>query len=144
MQLVVATCISTQILFERKIIMQYLYILVVISLFVGNSTLAAEVTCDTQANEKKMTGAAKTNFVKKCNLTATSAVTSCEGQATSKKLTGASKTSFIRKCYEGSQVPVPKDIYCKSVADEKRLKDLSKTAFVKKCIKGGMVGKKAK
>lgn len=117
--------------------------LVITSLFVGNSALAADASCDAQASDRKLAGAAKTNFVGKCNLTAASAVTSCEGQATTKKLAGAAKTGFIRKCYEGSQVPVPKGIYCESVANEKRLKASAKTSFIKQCIKGGVVEKKA-
>jgi membrane protease subunit (stomatin/prohibitin family) len=130
--------------FGKGRVMKKFFMLAITSLFVGNSSLAADASCEAQASDRKLAGAAKTNFVSKCNLTATSAVTSCEGQATTKKLGGAAKTSFIRKCYEGSQVPVPKGVYCESVANEKRLKASAKTSFVKKCIKGGVADKKAR
>ena len=59
----------------------------------GAPTLAfAEDACMTQATDKKLAGAAKTSFLKKCEMT------SCEGQAADKKLAGAAKTSFVNKC----------------------------------------------
>ena len=61
--------------------------------FAGAPTLAfAEDACGTQAMDKKLAGAAKTSFMKKCEMTA------CEGQAADKKLAGAAKTSFVNKC----------------------------------------------
>jgi len=48
--------------------------------------------CATQAADKKLAGAAKTSFMKKCETTA------CESQAADKKLNGAAKTSFVGKC----------------------------------------------
>jgi len=59
----------------------------------GAPTLAfAEDACMTQATDKKLAGAAKTSFMKKCETTA------CESQAADKKLAGAAKTSFVTKC----------------------------------------------
>ncbi len=59
----------------------------------GAPTLAfAEDACMTQSMDKKLAGAAKTSFLKKCERTA------CEGQAADKKLYGAAKTSFVKKC----------------------------------------------
>ena len=55
----------------------------------------AASNCEAQATEKKLAGAAKTSFVKKCEADAGSA---CESQATEKKLAGAAKTSFMKKC----------------------------------------------
>jgi hypothetical protein len=49
---------------------------------------AQDATCAVQAGDKKLAGAAKTSFVKKC----------CETQAGDKKLAGAAKTSFVTKC----------------------------------------------
>ena len=49
-------------------------------------------TCSTQATDKKLAGAAKTSFMKKC------VTDSCNGQAADKKLAGAAKTSFTTKC----------------------------------------------
>lgn len=61
---------------------------------------AADNTCDAQATEKKLAGAAKTSFLKKCNANAkaASAKTDCEAKAADKKLAGAAKNSFMKKC----------------------------------------------
>jgi len=56
---------------------------------------AADSTCTLQAGEKKLAGAAKTSFMKKCE---TDAKTACETQAGDKKLAGAAKNSFVKKC----------------------------------------------
>jgi hypothetical protein len=59
----------------------------------GAPTLAyAQDSCSTQATDKKLAGAAKTSFMKKC------VKDSCDSQATGKKLAGAAKTSFTTKC----------------------------------------------
>ncbi len=59
----------------------------------GAPTLAfAEDACMTQSMDKKLAGAAKTSFLKKCERTA------CESQAAEKKLRGAAKASFVKKC----------------------------------------------
>jgi hypothetical protein len=52
-------------------------------------------SCDAKAAGKKLSGAAKTSFVKKCE---TDATTACDAQAAEKKLAGAAKTSFTKKC----------------------------------------------
>ena len=60
----------------------------------------AETKCEAQAAEKKLAGAAKTAFVKKCSGGA-SAASSCEAKAVSKEgkpLAGAAKNSFMKKC----------------------------------------------
>jgi psiF repeat len=60
----------------------------------GAPTLASAQasSCSTQATDKKLAGAAKTSFMKKC------VKDSCDGQAADKKLAGAAKTSFTTKC----------------------------------------------
>jgi hypothetical protein len=59
----------------------------------GAPTLAfADDACMTQAMDKKLAGAAKTSFMKKC------AKDSCAAQAADKKLHGAAMTSFTNKC----------------------------------------------
>ena len=51
------------------------------------------------AAEKKLAGAAKTSFVKKCNSDAANAANkACTSQAADKKLAGAAKNSFVKKC----------------------------------------------
>jgi hypothetical protein len=68
--------------------------------------------CDKQAADKKLAGAAKTNFVKKCSADAASAAPAaatttatvspaaagCEKAAGEKKLAGAAKSSYLKKC----------------------------------------------
>ena len=56
---------------------------------------AAQATCSVQSAEKKLAGAAKTSFMKKCEAEAKAA---CDKQAAEKKLNGAAKTSFTKKC----------------------------------------------
>ena len=56
--------------------------------------------CDAMAAEKKLAGAAKTSFLKKCEADAKAAAgpSACDTQAAEKKLAGAAKTSFLKKC----------------------------------------------
>jgi hypothetical protein len=59
----------------------------------GAPTLAlAADSCSAQAMDKKLAGAAKTSFMKKC------VRDSCAMQAADKKLHGAAMTSFTKKC----------------------------------------------
>lgn len=69
----------------------------VISLLLSASALAqaAEPTCKAIAQERKIFGAAKTSFLKKCERDATER---CEAAATERKLTGAAKNSNVMKC----------------------------------------------
>lgn len=64
------------------------------------STLAASAfatgeSCTAQATEKKLAGAAKNSFMKKCS---TDAEKACDTTAAEKKLAGAAKNSFLKKC----------------------------------------------
>lgn len=52
-------------------------------------------TCHAAAAQKKLAGAAKTLFLKKCEQ---DAQTACDARAAEKKLAGAAKTSFTQKC----------------------------------------------
>ena len=55
--------------------------------------------CESQAAEKKLAGAAKNSFVKKCEADAKpAAAAQCEKAATEKKLAGAAKNSYVKKC----------------------------------------------
>ena len=62
----------------------------------------AGAACDAQATEKKLAGAAKNSFLKKCMADAKPAAAKaspeCEKSATEKKLHGAAKNSHIKKC----------------------------------------------
>lgn len=57
----------------------------------------AETTpsCTASATEKKLAGAAKTSFLKKCEK---DAAVACDTAAAEKKIHGAAKTSFTKKC----------------------------------------------
>ena len=61
-----------------------------------------KAACEKQADEKKLHGAAKTSFVKKCSggsaAAKSPAAEKCETQAADKKLHGAAKNSFVKKC----------------------------------------------
>ncbi len=65
-------------------------------ILLGAPTLAlADGSCAAQATDKKLAGAAKTSFLKKCSADAGA---DCDKQAADKKLAGAAKTSFTKKC----------------------------------------------
>lgn len=66
-----------------------------VALVVFCTATAQAQTCTSQVAEKKLAGAAKTSFMKKCE---TDAVAKCDAAAAEKKLAGAAKTSFTKKC----------------------------------------------
>jgi hypothetical protein len=77
-----------------------------ITLFASTAAFAQSPSCEAQATEKKLAGAAKTSFVKKCQKDATEAATkTCGDQAAEKKLAGAAKTSFVKKCVKDATMP---------------------------------------
>jgi hypothetical protein len=109
-------------------------IALVVAVFAGQ----AQASCETQAAEKNLSGAAKTSFVKKCEQDAAAggASASCEAQATEKKLAGAAKTSFLKKCVAdaGGASASSASAACEAQAAEKKLAGAAKTSFVKKCV----------
>jgi len=64
----------------------------------ATQSYAANPTCEAKAVEKKLAGAAKNSFMKKCEKDATSPDAACEAKASEKKLYGAAKNSFVKKC----------------------------------------------
>ncbi len=73
-----------------------------LTLFAG-SAFAANADCEAKAGEKKLAGAAKTSFIKKCEKDAGGAA--CEAKAVDKNgkaLAGAAKTSNMKKCMADS------------------------------------------
>ncbi len=62
----------------------------------AGAAFAADGDCAAQASEKKLAGAAKNSFMKKCEATAGNS--ECAGKAKEKKLAGAAKNSFMKKC----------------------------------------------
>ena len=60
-------------------------------------------SCEAHAADKKLAGAAKSSFMKKCERDAAAAQPNagkeaCEKTATEKKLAGAARNSFVTKC----------------------------------------------
>lgn len=74
--------------------MKFMMLAAVLSLMAANAW-AQNGTCAAQSADKKLAGAAKTSFLKKCQADAT---TSCSTAAADKHLAGAAKTSFMKKC----------------------------------------------
>ncbi len=74
--------------------------LALLTSFFASSVFAAEATCEMKAADKKLAGAAKNSFVKKCekDTQAESAGSACEARAVEKKIYGAAKNSFVKKC----------------------------------------------
>lgn len=66
-----------------------------LALALAAPAFAQNATCSATAAEKKLAGAAKTSFLKKCEKDAVSA---CATTAADKKLAGAAKQSYERKC----------------------------------------------
>ena len=65
---------------------------------------SGNAACEATAAEKKLAGAAKTSFMKKCEADAGGgASAACEKSAADKKLAGAAKTSHIKKCMEDAK-----------------------------------------
>lgn len=73
---------------------------------ISMSSTAFAATCEAQASEKKLAGAAKSSFITKCEKDAAAALaaatSTCEAQAAEKKLAGAAKNSFTKKCIKDS------------------------------------------
>ena len=78
--------------------MRTVFVIAALALTASNVAWAANAACEAQATEKKLAGAAKTSFVKKCETDATSTMAACDAKAAEKKLAGAAKTSFTKKC----------------------------------------------
>ena len=65
----------------------------------SSATFAQDASCAARSTEKKLAGAAKTSFMKKCEKDATAV---CEVNSAEKKLKGAAKNSFTKKCIKDS------------------------------------------
>jgi hypothetical protein len=89
-----------------------------LALAVGTAHADPKADCAAKSAEKKLAGAAKTSFEKKCMADAGAAAPAmspaCEKSAADKKLAGAAKTSHIKKCMADEQAaakpaaPAPK------------------------------------
>ena len=74
-------------------------IILALALTFAATAANAQATCAADAASKKLAGAAKTSFLKKCE---SDAKGSCDKQAADKKLAGAAKNSFTTKCVKDS------------------------------------------
>lgn len=70
-------------------------IALIAALAFSTGAFAEGPTCQAQAGEKKLAGAAKTSFLKKCEKDASA---TCQMASKEKKLAGAAKSSFEKKC----------------------------------------------
>lgn len=79
--------------------MKKLISILAIALTASSFAQAAD-DCAAKAAEKKLAGAAKNSFLKKCMADAgkSNAAAACEAKAKEKKLAGAAKNSFVKKC----------------------------------------------
>jgi hypothetical protein len=70
------------------------------SFAISHAAMAADSACESKAADKKLAGAAKTSFIKKCEKDSNllSAQDDCTAKAAEKKLAGAAKSSFTKKC----------------------------------------------
>jgi hypothetical protein len=83
-------------------------IIALCSVFLFSQLAFAEGSaCDAKAAEKKLAGAAKNSFLKKCERVAKeeAAKKDCEAKAADKKLKGAAKNSFSKKCIADATAP---------------------------------------
>ena len=98
--------------------------------------MAHAASCDVQATEKKLAGAAKNSFVKKCEADGrgTAGNGQCEAQADGKKLAGAARNSFVKKCEKDSGGAPSAEAACDAQAAERKLAGAAKTSFTKKCV----------
>ncbi len=65
----------------------------VLSLILAGS--ASALTCKADSDAKKLSGAARTSHMAKCQKDVTAA---CEADSVAKKLSGAAKTAHMKKC----------------------------------------------
>ena len=66
-----------------------------------STAYAADSGCAAKAGEKKLAGAAKNSFMKKCEREAGgggAAQNACDAKAAEKKRASAAKNSFVKKC----------------------------------------------
>lgn len=73
----------------------YRRLVLALALCVVSFSAAHADSCKAQSEAKKLSGAAQTSFITKCEKDAKA---NCEKQAADKKLSGAAKDSFTKKC----------------------------------------------
>jgi hypothetical protein len=90
---------------EEKPMLKFVLTVAFAGLF---ATRALAADCTKMADDKKLAGAARASFVKKCEKDAGMAASPvCEKSAADKKLAGAAKTSHLRKCMANAAAKKP-------------------------------------
>lgn len=117
--------------------MHRLIIAVLSVLFSITQVHAADPTCEARAAEKKLAGAAKASFLKKCEAEARGAGGDiCAALADDKKLYGAARASYIKKCESDPQAAALSG-RCEAAAGERKLHGAARDSFMKKCLQDG-------
>lgn len=78
-----------------RIMVRPLMLAFVFGSLAGMQAAYADSTCQSTVTDKKLYGAARTSFLKKCQA---DAQTKCNASAGDRKLAGAARTSFTKKC----------------------------------------------
>ena len=107
-------------------------LVLVLSITLATTAMAADPSCSAAATEKKLAGAAKTSFLSKCEKDVRA---TCEASGKEKKLAGAAKTSFEKKCVTdavGGEMAAKAS--CEAAGRDKKLAGAAKASFEKKCI----------
>lgn len=100
-------------------------LLALFSALLMQPVFAADSACLATAAERKLSGAAKNSFVRKCVRDA------CDAEAASRKLAGAAKSSFGKKCVADGLQP-----FCEEQASARKLAGAARTSFLNKCQSG--------
>jgi len=81
-------------LYRRSVLMRCL-VAFTFAMFFAPPAFAQQATCILQAVEKKLTGAARNDFLEKCEVTVREA---CEKLAEQRRLSGPEKALFMNTC----------------------------------------------
>lgn len=69
--------------------------IIILAAALSLASSSAFATCKSESAAKKLSGAAQTSFMKKCESDATA---KCEADSAARKLAGAAKASHMKKC----------------------------------------------
>jgi len=81
--------------------MKHLIVTALVAFFASTAVQAANPSCEAKATEKKLAGAAKNSFMKKCEKNAAAAPSAKDAfaaNAADKNLAGAAKNKSTKKC----------------------------------------------
>ena len=82
---------------------RHLFVVAAMVLVASESASAATESCEAQATDKKLSFAARANFIHKCQADAKEvAAKACNIQAEDQKLAGSAKTRFVKTCVKSA------------------------------------------